>query len=268
MEQDRLKNLSDEYRRNLQLQGYPAAMKMVEDIETLDDILYKGRPVRRINKNLFVCQLIAQARFYGRVVAGEDKYLGLCRMGADALGFEHEDYAHIYSGSYFSTEEAAKKMIETMPKLEKGKYHGMLVAPLDRIPLEPDVIVIYGNAAQMLRIINGYLYDKGGRLEFSASGDAGLCSDTLTIPLMTGKPHLAIPCNGGRMVSLPNETELAFGIPLSVAEDILEGIRYTGRNVPVMFPTAWQHIDWEPPSGSPIRAFVSGEQAAQKKKEA
>ena len=264
MNQEKMKSISDEYRKYLGLEGYPAAVKMIEDVKMLDEIYYKGKPVRRLKKNLLVCQLISQARFYGRVIAGLGHQLNLCRLGGDAMGFDVDDYTHVYNGTYFVSEEAARKMIEGMPKLERGKYPAMLVGPLDRIPVEPDVVVIYGNPAQMLRIINGYLYDSGDRLEFSACGDAGLCSDTVATPMITGKPHLAIPCNGGRLMSLPNQTEMACGIPFKELEHVIEGIKFTGRNVPVMYPAGWQHIDWEPPLDAPIRAFVRPEQFGKK----
>ncbi len=265
MDQNKFKTLSDEYRSQLNLEGFPAAVKMIEKVEMLDDIHYKGKPVNISKKKLLVCQLISQARFYGRVIAGMDINLNMCRLGGDAMGFEVTDYTHVYAGTYFASEEAARKMIADMPKFKRGQYHAMLVGPLDRIPVEPDVVVIYGNVAQMLRIINGYLYNTGNRLTSSASGDAGLCSDTVAIPMITGKPHLAIPCNGGRLMSLPNQTEMACGIPFKEIEHILEGMRFTGKNVPVMYPAAWQHIDWEAPEDSPICGFVQPEKHGKKR---
>ncbi len=259
MDQEKFKKFSDSLTELLVLKGYPAAVKMVKTSGELEQIQYKGRPVHHLDKNLLPCQLISQARFYGRVIAGEEQRLNTCWLGADAMGFAIVDYTRVYSGTYFSTEAAALKMIDTTPRFERGRYRAMLVAPLDRCPVEPDVVVLYGDAAQMLRIVNGALYDKGGRLEFSSSGDAGLCADTVVQPMLTQKPHVAIPCNGGRIMSLPNETELAFGIPFSMMEGLIEGLEYTRRNVPVMYPTAWQHIDWEAPDGAPISRFLHPE---------
>lgn len=254
---DDFKTISDEYRHYLGLQGFPVAVKMIEDADELDGIYHKGKPIKRLAKQLLPCQLLGQARFYGRVIAGEDRNLSLCRLGADALGFEIDNYTHVYSGTYFSSESAAQAMIETMPKLERGRNHAIVVAPLDKAPLEPDVVVFYGNAAQMLRVINGYLYDKGGRLEFSASGDAGVCCDPIVIPMKTGKPSIGIPCNGGRLMSLPNETDLVAGVPFSLLSEVLDGIRYTATHVPVQYPPLWQHVDWEPQS--PILHFIRPE---------
>lgn len=240
----------------LGLEGFPVGVKMIRELAELDRISYKGRPVRRLSKNLAACQVVSQARYLGRVISAQAEFLKICRLGADVLGFDVDDYAHVYSETYFSTENAARRMIETTPKIERGTYEAVLLGPLQKIPVQPDVVIVYGNAAQILRIVNGYLYDKGGRLTFSTSGDAGLCADTIVLPLLDKKPHIAIPCNGGRILSLPSVTDLACGMPYGLVEGILDGIKFTGRNVPIMYPPAWQHIDWELKEDAPVRAFL------------
>ena len=45
MDQNKFKTLSDDYRNQLNLEGFPAAVKMIEKVEMLDDIHYKGKPV-------------------------------------------------------------------------------------------------------------------------------------------------------------------------------------------------------------------------------
>lgn len=241
----RTKELGEKLTSALLLEGFPVAVKMIRKQEDLDSVQYKGKPVRKLDTVVAVCQLIAQARYLGRVIAGEGCNLNVCRLGADAMGFDVDEYVQVYTQTYFVDEPTALHMIETMPKFEKGTYEAMLVGPLQKIPVTPDVVVVYGNPAQLLRIINGYLFDKGGRAHFSASGDAGLCSDTVVEPMLTNKPHLALPCNGGRILSLPNMTDLACGIPYGLLEGILEGIEFTGQNVPITYPPRWQHIEWE-----------------------
>mgnify|MGYP005864108569 CR=1 FL=1 len=252
-----LKVISEEYSHFLGLNGFPVAIKMLSQSSDVADLRSDGRPIRKLSKRLLICQVLAQARFYGRVLVGEEENINLCRLGADALGFAVDDYTHVYSGTYFSNREAAMRMIETMPKLERGKYHALLVSPLEKSPIDPDVVVFFGNAAQILRIINGYLFDKGGRLEFSTSGDAGVCCDPVVIPMQTGKPSIGIPCNGGRLMSVPNETDLVCGVPFDILEQILDGIKFTATRVPVRYPPAWQHIDWEPQP--PVLYFVRPE---------
>ena len=250
------KELSEKLSSALGLVGHPVGVTMIEKSDELSDIAYKEQPIKRLSKQLAVCQLISQARYLGRVIAAHTCQLSICRLGADSLGVNVGDYAHVYTGTYFKDEQAALNMIETTPKFERGKYEAIVVAPLHKIPLRPDVVVVYANAAQILRIVNGYLYNKGGRIEFSASGDAGLCADTVVMPMLTGQPHVAIPCNGGRILSLPNVTDLACGIPYMLLNEVIEGIEFTARNVPITYPPLWQHIDWELRSDAPIYRFL------------
>jgi len=242
--------------RNLVLEGFPVGVKMIETSEELDAIQYKGQPLKRLEKELAACQPISQARYLGSVMGIETWRVSVCRLGGDVLGVDVGDYVHVYTNTYFQDADSARNMIATTPRFERGKYQAMVVGPLEKIPVEPDVVVVYGNVAQILRIINGYLYDKGGRLQFSASGDAGLCSDTIVLPMQSGRPHVAIPCNGGRILGLPNNTDLACGIPYGLLEGILEGIEFTGKNVPIGYPPRWQFIDWELPSKAPVKSFL------------
>ena len=75
-----------------------------------------------------------------------------------------------YVGWQMSTEEAAKKAYEAVPKLKPGEYSGVLISPWEWCPVEPDVVIFFGNASQILIIVAAYIYDKGGTLSFSANG--------------------------------------------------------------------------------------------------
>ncbi len=45
-----------------------------------------------------------------------------------------------------------------------GEYAGLLVAPLDRAAFEPDLVCIYGNPAQVMRLTQAALWKGGGKL--------------------------------------------------------------------------------------------------------
>lgn len=257
MDLDRLHKIGDEYHTILNLQGFPVAVKMLESENDLNSMDHKGRPIQRLNKRLAVCQLLSQARFYGRVIGATSEYIDLCKPGADSLGFDVPDYTDIYDGTYFADTESARRFAEGIPKLERNRYKCILVAPLQKAPIEPDVVVVFGNVAQITRLILGYLYDKGVRMEFSCGGGAALDADVIAAPMLTQEPKIGISCNGGRVLAVPNETDLVFGIPSRHLSDILDGIKFTGRNIPIGSPTLWQHIDWEPQP--PVRYFLQPE---------
>ncbi len=267
MEQRSNKDLSllaERYDKMLRLNTYPVAVKLFKELADLEKVHYKGKPIMLQQKRLAVCQIFAHARYYGRLNAAAREKLDLCRLGADAFGFPVTDYTCVYSGTYFNSDETARKMIETTPKFKKDLYKGILVAPLEKSPVDPDVVLFYGNTAQILRIVHGYLYDKGGRLEFSSSGDAGACADPVVIPMGTGKPSIGIPCNGGRVLSWPSDNDLVCGVPGPLLEEVLKGIEATHFGPgQIHYPVAWQHIDWEPQS--PVTDFLYPEKTKERK---
>src|SRR5271157_407645 len=93
-----------------------------------------------------------------------------------------------------------------------------------------------------MRKVNVYLYDKGGRVKFSVFGDAGLCSDTVVLPMLSAIPEVAIFSNGDRIWSLRSLTDIACGIPYSLLNWIMVGIDFTERNVPVTYPPRWPRL--------------------------
>jgi len=261
-----LSSLAERYDKMLRLTTFPVAVKLFDNLADLEKVRYKGKPIKLQEKRLAVCQIFAQARYYGRLNAAKREKLDLCRLGADAFGFPVTDYTHVYSGTYFNGDEAARKMIETTPKFKKDLYKAILVAPFEKTPVDPDVVLFYGNTAQILRLVHGYLYDKGGRLEFSASGDAGACADPVVIAMQTRRPSIGLPCNGGRILSWPSDNDLVCGVPGDLLEEVLLGIEATHFGPgQIRYPIAWQHIDWE--AQPPVTDFLYPEKAKGKKGE-
>ena len=253
-----LRAISNRYNEVLRLTSYPVAVKMFENLEELQEAKdEKGRPVRRIGKgNFTVCQLLAQARYTGRTIAGAAESLSMCLPGAAAMGFLElpEGFSDGHVRAYYIDEEVARKNIDAIPKFPKGKYVAMLASPLERMPVDPDIVLFCGNSAQIYRFTHSYLYNKVGRLEFSTSGLVG-CSDLIVAPLRTGKPGLAFPANGTRIASWPSDNEMGCGIPADILEDVLEGLEFTHRGG-IRYPITWQHIEWEVQGG--LRDVMQG----------
>lgn len=84
-----------------------------------------------------------------------------------------------------------------IPRIPHGKITAIVSGALHRVDSDPDFILIYGNSAQMLRIIQGALWNEGGRITVSTFGDA-VCADTISKAFLTGEMQIAIPCLGDR----------------------------------------------------------------------
>jgi len=90
-----------------------------------------------------------------------------------------------------------------------------MVSPLEKSPIDPDVILVVGNSAQMMRLILGIIWKKNfdGRLYFSSSAYCGVCGDGIAATYTLNKPHLDVPYYGARSFALFQDDELVMGIP-------------------------------------------------------
>jgi uncharacterized protein (DUF169 family) len=115
-------------------------------------------------------------------------------------------------GWQMATEEAGKKTMHAVPRFRVGEYSAVLLSPLQRCPVTPDVVILFGNVSQMLVIIAAYLHSRGGCLTFGATG-MGVCGTVIVSPMQEKKPTLGIPGNAWKLLALPSDTDLVCGVP-------------------------------------------------------
>lgn len=193
---------------------------------------------RRPRKRLTICQIINTARLYGWTwtVFSEDAD---CILGSSVLGLRDAD-ENFRSGEifmklgYVTDKEAAKRFADAVPKI-KEKKEGFVVGPLEGLEVEPDLVIIYGNGAQMMRVINGAVYATGERLTFGAIGDIGICGDGIAEAYNTQKPQLVVACYGERRFGHTSDDEIAMVIPFKYLEKVVEGIEKT-HNAGIRYP--------------------------------
>ena len=217
---------------------FPIGIKLLESAD--DGYIREMENVRRPEEEIAICQLFSYARFYGWTILGK-KEDNLCPVGEVAVGFEKTPSSMssgaMFFGRYQSSLKAAKKMSETIPRIEEKKFSALLAAPLDKFKKDPDLVLIYGNSAQMMRLIHGSLWKDGGRLYFGSSGEA-VCADSVAQTYITQKPQLGISCLGERRFGLLQDDELVMGIPYQMMGDLIIGLEKTskaGTRYPIPF---------------------------------
>ncbi|MFX0204794.1 MAG: DUF169 domain-containing protein [Candidatus Hodarchaeota archaeon] len=230
------KELDQTLNKYLRLATFPIAVKLLEDEEDLSKIAFIKRP----KKKLALCQIFSYSRYYGWTI-GITKEENICPLAEIAVGFEQPYKSFLegffFVGRYNETPEGAKKTAEMIPKLPYGEISGIVSGALHRIEYDPDLILIYGNSAQILRIIQGALWKEGGRITVSTFGDA-VCADTVSNAFLTGELQIAIPCLGDRRFGLAKDTDLATSIPIGLIDSIVEGLAGThkgGSRYPIPF---------------------------------
>ena len=210
--------------RTLRPASFPVGLKLLQSEEAIPPRV--RRPMRDLGVRVATCQLWNIARRYGWSLAASREELA-CPPGKVVLGMEpaipYYLEGHLCAGMYTATAEAGARTEATTPRLPYGRYGALLVAPLARIPVEPDVVLLYGNPAQVLLLTAAALYAQGGRLEASFSGRLD-CADILPGTLETGRPQVILPCYGDRIFGQTQDHELAFALPAAKLPELLEGL--------------------------------------------
>ncbi|MFW9947690.1 MAG: DUF169 domain-containing protein [Candidatus Odinarchaeota archaeon] len=228
--------LTNKINKYLRLSTFPIGVKLLENSEELKNIRFLKKP----EKKVAVCQIFSYARYYGWTM-GCTKEDNLCPLAGISLGLE-ESYELFEEGAFFvgrynETKEAAKKTTNSMPRMPFGKFSAIVAGALHRIDFTPDIILIWGNSAQIMRIIQGYLWKKGGRISMSTFCD-GVCADIISNVLITKDLQIAFPCLGDRRFGMALDSDLIASIPFELVDDILKGIESThkaGTRYPIPF---------------------------------
>lgn len=221
-----LKTMDRKLSDYLRLQTFPVAVKMVvSEKEGLGD--GKGRKAKRMA--MPICQGISLSRRYGwKVALGREEMT--CPLGAAAMGFVAPK-AKFLDGSievpyWVRSQEARAKLAQNLPKFDTGKYELVISAPLAGADFEPDLILIYGNPAQMMRLVQSCVYLTGVPVVSSSLGAAG-CGTYITKALLTDECQFILCGAGDRIFASTQDDEVCFSIPIRRLEALLQGLEET-----------------------------------------
>jgi len=221
------KEKDDKLNKYLRLATFPVALKLLRNPEELKDIKF----LKRTDKKIALCQIFTYTRYYGWTI-GSVKEDNVCPLAGISLGFEEShklfEEGAFFVGRYNETKEAAKKTTATMPKLPFGQYNAIVSGTLSRIDFDPDLILIWGNSAQIMRVIQGYLWKRGGRISMTTFCD-GVCADTISNAMLTGDLQIAFPCLGDRRYGKAMDSDLIASIPIDILDEILHGMEETHK---------------------------------------
>jgi uncharacterized protein (DUF169 family) len=206
---------------------FPVAVRMVRKGEGLPARL--KRPWQDLQIRVATCQAIAMARRYGWVLAVGKEDLS-CPLSAVVFGFrpksEYYRQGRACAGMYTETMEAGIRSEDEVSTFGHGEYEFILAAPIHRTTFEPDVVIVYGNPAQVLRLLSAALWKSGGRLTSGFGGRID-CSEEIIVPMRSKRCEVILPCNGDRIFAQTQDHEMAFSIPRDRAAEVAEGLAGT-----------------------------------------
>jgi len=109
------------------------------------------------------------------------------------------------------------------------------------------------NSAQVMRLLNACLYEKGGALKAESTG-RGDCTEIVIRSRRTNEPQVILPCYGDRIFGMTADDEMAFTFPFAMADAVVKGLEGTHAGgvrypIPVYlryqaeFPKSYQELE-------------------------
>ena len=226
MELERINEALNYY---LRPETFPVAVRMVDSASEISE---KARmPKRDLGVTMPVCQGVALARRLGWLMAmGKEDML--CPLGALTLGLVPAKEKFL-DGSFdvpfwVESQEARAKMNQSLPRLEHGRHTHVVVAPLHRADFDPHVVVVYGNPAQISRLIQSAV-SMTGEPVVSSSGGGFACGAEITVPILTDQCQLIMVGGGDRAIAQTQDHEAAFAIPASRVQELVQALENTHK---------------------------------------
>ena len=191
---------------------FPVAVKL---LTAADELPKKTKvPSRDFGHKIMTCQAMAMARRHGSSVAVGSEDVK-CAPSAIGLGMVDPDTLERPEGP-----EAVSKT------LELGKYSYFLYAPLHSARFGPDVLVVYGNSGQIMRMVQAFTIP-GQSVKTVATALAD-CVDIAYLK-EDPAPYVILPSGGDRVFGTAQDFEMIFALPWSMVEECLNGLEMTHK---------------------------------------
>jgi uncharacterized protein (DUF169 family) len=223
-----LSNSAQQMKNILGLSREPVAVKFHRELVNLDNF--------NLPRDYRYCQMLMGATQGSGLTLTADNIS--CPAAGWALGFK-EPPSKLVSGEMpagmgiFGSPVAAKTTLNTMTRLEMGKYKMVSACPLSMAYQEPDVVVIEATPEQLMWIALAYVFGTGGRLEFTTAILQATCVDTTIIPFITQRLNCSLGCYGCREATDLADSECMLGFPVKDLDIIVSSlVRLNEKAIP------------------------------------
>ena len=231
--------LGQNLRKFINPDTFPVAVRFMEDESLIPS--NARRPSKDLNVKMAPCQGAAMARRYGWTVAFSNEDSG-CAIADHTYGWKRAEEENVVRFltvmNYASDEESARQIASAFQTLDMGDNPAVVYSPLERTKVEPDVILIYVNPAQLMRLIHGATYGDGKPVGGSFSGRAASCTEGVIGSYLTKSVRIVVPGNGDRVWAGCQDHEMLMAVPAGLLAGIVKGLEMTHqRGIRYPIPT-------------------------------
>jgi len=223
-------------------------MILTKDLAILDKFRFSVQPVGvkflvkrpdlvdRLDENMALCEMLRQAQEGNAFYADAQSHT--CEAGRYVLG-QADASEPFVSGEFgaglkiFQEPRSASRLYQYIPKIGRGVVNYVAFAPLDKLPFEPDVLILLANASQTEILLRAMSY-KTGQMWLSKFSPAIGCAWILIYPYLSGELNYAITGLGHGMKRrklFPEGMQL-----VSIPFDLLPSLLQTLQDMPWVLP--------------------------------
>jgi len=202
----------------------PVAIKLFDDPHAVPDGL--SRPASA----MYYCAAVGLAMQGETILMLADDHG--CQRGAYMLGVKEAPAAVTngvpYAKSHMvGSPRAGKRLIEQAPKLPVGSTAAILLVPLEKTPVDPDVVLFSATPHQALQLLNATNFETGAEIGLRFQILTSFCAYATVLPVTSGRPEATIPQEQARRRAGFANEEMLVGLPAEMlprVADVIVGI--------------------------------------------
>jgi uncharacterized protein (DUF169 family) len=199
----------EELENKVHLRTAPMAVKMLKSEKDIPEGAI--RPWRDRKQHIAQCQAFALTRRQRQTIAmlEEDNW---CFAPVIAYGLEEKP------------QDPELQLFLDYPRFPKGKYIGIVSAPLRTANFKPDVVIIYSNTTQLRNMLAPFNFGNNKNLVdcmlFLPS-----CAYQVVPVMESGHYMITLPDPGEYMRALAGEDEIILSVPAVRMDEFMQGVK-------------------------------------------
>ncbi|UCH06171.1 MAG: DUF169 domain-containing protein [Deltaproteobacteria bacterium] len=202
--------------------------------------------VQRVGENMTFCQMLKRAQEEDAFYVDIENHT--CEAGLYVLGQADAPEPFI-SGEFgaglkiFDAPRSASRLYLDLPKIGKGVVNYVAFSPLDKLPFDPDLLIILANVNQTEILLRAMSYKTGQMWQSKCTAAIG-CAWIYIYPYLTGKLNYIVTGLGHGMKrrKLFPEGQQLISIPFDLLSSILQTLRDMPWELPAYKPDGMEFV--------------------------
>jgi uncharacterized protein (DUF169 family) len=192
--------------------------------------------IERLNENMALCEMLKKAQDGNAFFADAENHT--CEAGLYVLGQADAPEPYV-SGEFgaglkiFEEPRCARRLYQYVPRINKGVVKYVAFSPLNKLPFDPDVLVILAKTSQTEILLRAMSY-RTGKMWLSKFSPAMGCAWIFIYPYITGELNYTITGLGHGMKRrklFPEGMQI-----ISIPFDLLPSMVETLQDMPWILP--------------------------------